>query len=268
MKRDLAIIAFFSIVLTIVGELLVQANYLPAVDSDKGVLIDESFRVLMRFGIPVFVIVGVALIYLVLRYRRQGDPTADGPVDRGGNLIPSAWVVVTSGLAVTLMIYPGLTGLPAIVANPPNPDLVVQVQGIQWAWVVTYPASGVVSHNELVLPVNRTVQFQLTAKDVIHDFWIPAFRMHMDTVPGMTTLMTLRPTQLGSFSGDPDLRLQCAQLCGLGHAVMTMPVRVVSDADFSAWLAQRSATASIPVSPASAALALGSESGNGGSAPQ
>ncbi len=247
MKRDFAIVAFFSLILIAVGEWLAQAGYLSPAASDKGDAIDRAFRVLVMYAVPVFSVVIVTLVYSILRYRVRGEPVSDGPAQYGRGVVPVIWVGVTAALCLLLIVYPGLTELPNIIGNPSNPDLLVKVDGRQWSWTVTYPAYSLEVHDELVLPINRQVQFQLTSADVIHDFWIPAFRMHMDMVPGQTTYVSLRPTRLGTTADDSELRLQCSQLCGLGHSVMAMPVRVVSDADFSAWLVQRGAknTASV-----------------------
>ncbi|MEK7787084.1 MAG: cytochrome c oxidase subunit II, partial [Chloroflexota bacterium] len=138
-----------------------------------------------------------------------------------------------------VIIHPGLTGLAKFQGNRGNPDVVVQVTGVQFAWQVDYPAYGITNAAEIVLPVDKRVKFEVTAKDtdVMHSFWIPAFRNKIDAVPGLTTVMYITPNKTGSFAEDFNLRLQCAELCGTGHAAMSMPVRVVSQADFEAWVA-------------------------------
>jgi plastocyanin len=89
---------------------------------------------------------------------------------------------------------------------------------------------------EVVLPVDRTVRFDITSRDVLHSFWIPAFLLKIDAVPGLTTTISLKPTETGTFQEDPTLRLQCSQLCGLSHSRMRMPVRVVTQAEFDEWV--------------------------------
>ncbi|MCL6650066.1 MAG: hypothetical protein K6U89_17260 [Chloroflexi bacterium] len=114
---------------------------------------------------------------------------------------------------------------------------VVRVEGARWLWKISYPQYGVTSR-ELVLPVGRRVRFDVTATDVLHSFWIPAFRMKIDAVPGMTTRVFITPTATGSFEDNFHFRLQCAELCGLGHNLMRSPVRVVDPAEFEAWVAR------------------------------
>ena len=250
MRRDLAIVGILSIIFTILGELIAQTTIVPTPLSDKGQEIRHAFDTLVMFAIPVFVVVVVTLVYSVVQYRNRGLPERDGPAQFGRGSIPFVWFGVTSSLAVLLMVYPGLTSLPGIVNVATHPDLDVQVQGMQWAWMVTYPRYRVTTRAELVLPVDRTVRFEITSADVVHSFWIPAFMMRIDAVPGMTTRLSLRPTQTGSYATNSNLRLQCSQLCGLGHTVMVMPVRVVSGAEFDAWIQQQPKTAQASAGPA------------------
>ena len=117
--------------------------------------------------------------------------------------------------------------------------MVVQVQGGRWFWRITYPEYGVSSTEEMVLPVDKLVRFEVTSMDVLHSFWISAFRIKVDAVPGMITTTTATPNRIGSFDTDFGYRLQCAELCGLGHTVMAIPVRVVEPGQFEAWVTQQ-----------------------------
>jgi cytochrome c oxidase subunit 2 len=92
----------------------------------------------------------------------------------------------------------------------------------------------------LVLPVDHQVWVRINSTDVLHSFWIPAFRQKVDVVPGRTTELTFEPIALGDFADDAAYRLQCAELCGRDHTFMMMPVRVVEEAEFEAWLAEKS----------------------------
>jgi cytochrome c oxidase subunit 2 len=124
-------------------------------------------------------------------------------------------------------------------ADDDNIDLVVQVEGQRFSWLVKYPEHNVQSRSELVLPVDENVQFLVMASDVIHSLWIPGFRVKIDAVPGLTTKVTATPNIVGSYEKDVNFRLQCAELCGAGHAVMRMPVRVVERAEFDEWLSEQ-----------------------------
>ncbi len=91
------------------------------------------------------------------------------------------------------------------------------------------------------MPVDERIKFLVTTpdNDVLHSFWIPAFRMKIDSVPGRVTEVFITPTETGSFDDNVNLRIQCAELCGPGHATMAMEVRVLEKAEFDEWLASR-----------------------------
>jgi cytochrome c oxidase subunit 2 len=107
----------------------------------------------------------------------------------------------------------------------------VQVYGQQFAWTFEYRASGKkVTTTRLYLPQGRSVHFNIHSKDVLHDFWIPAMRMKMDAVPGITTDYRITPKRIGTYP------VVCAELCGLGHAFMRQTAYVMPAAKFDAWL--------------------------------
>jgi cytochrome c oxidase subunit 2 len=234
-RRHIAIVGLIWLVLTFAGLIVAQVAFEPAVFSDKGETIDGTFRTLLIMSIPVFTFVIATLGYSVIAFRHRGQPDEDGAPLTGRGPLPLGWFVVTSAMALGVMVYPGLTELPNVVHLDPKPATIVRIQGQQWQWSVNYPATGAKSNSELVLPVNETVGFEITSLDVIHSVWIPAFRMRIDAVPGLTTYMSFTPTAVGDYNTDSGLRLQCSQLCGRDHALMAMPVRVVSAADFAAW---------------------------------
>jgi len=242
MKRDAMAVGALWLLLTGLGELFAATvDFYPQARSDKGEDIEHAFRVLVYFAVPVLALVVAVLAYSVLRQRTAGPPLEDGPPMQGRGAVPWAWFAVTAGLTLTIMIYPGLVSLPDIMGHEEEQpgDLVVDVVGIQWAWLLEYPQYGVKTSRELVLPVDRTVHFQITSQDVLHSFWIPGFLMKIDAVPGRTTMMSLTPTETGDFQADPNLRVQCAELCGLSHSRMRIPVRVVNESEFDAWLREQ-----------------------------
>ena len=117
-----------------------------------------------------------------------------------------------------------------------NPDITVNVVGFRWNWDFNYLNEKVYSvgtpqqRAELVLPVNRSVKFELTSPDVIHSFWIPAFLYKMDVIPGRRNVFEVTPTKEGVFAG------RCAELCGVDHSNMLFTVRVVPQAEYDAWI--------------------------------
>lgn len=240
MRRDFIYAGILWLVLTAVGEVLaVSIDLNPLGLAAEAEIIDEAFQLLMVLGVPVFAFVVAGLIYAVLRFRVADDSDETGTAIRSNRAVTWTWLVVTSVLAIYIIIDPGITGLRALQAGA-GEDLIVQVEAQQWQWSYTYPQYGVSIQdaNELVLPIGHRVKFEITSTDVIHSLWIPAFRMKMDAVPGRTNVMFVTPTETGSFDEDSAVRVQCAELCGTGHPRMRTGLRVVEEAEFEAWIEQ------------------------------
>jgi cytochrome c oxidase subunit II len=139
-----------------------------------------------------------------------------------------------------------------VEAADSNP-LQVRVVGEQFAWTFFYKQEDgkEVATRQLHVPIDRQVRFTLQSKDVLHDFWVPAFRMKKDAVPGIDVIYSVTPNRLGEYP------IVCAELCGLGHAVMRSTAVVQKEAEFTSWLAD------LGKPPAPAA---GSETSGGGAA--
>ena len=239
MKRDIVVLLLLILALTAVGEYAAATlDFYPAAHSDKGEEIRDAFMILTYMAVPVCAMV-IAVLAYTLAVRRGRGPDDDGQPIQGRGAVPAAWFAVTSGLTLLVMIYPGLTSLGNVVDNPTNPELTVKVEGVQWTWLVSYPDQKVERVSQMVLPVDRQVRFEMSSLDVLHSFWIPAFAMKLDAVPGKTTVVSLTPEQIGSYETDDLLRLQCAELCGLSHSKMMIPVSVVSQDDFEKWVAEK-----------------------------
>lgn len=227
-----------------------NVDFYPVVQSDKGQEIENAFRALTIMAVPVAALVVTVLLYGIFRRGFQELPEDALPIE-GKGTVPFTWFGLSAGLTALVIVYPGLTSLHVATEHEHHPDLTVQVEGMQWTWLATYPDSGISNVRELVLPVNRTVTFEVTSRDVLHSFWIPSFLMKVDAVPGLTTRLSLKPTFTGDFDMDPTVRLQCAELCGLSHANMSIPVRVVTASEFETWKKEKLDQAAGVVSDAS-----------------
>jgi len=228
--------------------LVLRAPVLPAVASREGVVSDQAFMTLLVLAIPVFFFVQVVVLYSALRFR---GATADGdgpPVDRHP-LLEWTWVGASLVLVLALAAYGwrGLDEMRAVAAAPEHAahvaavaatagELRVKVIGTQFAWRFEYPDLGVQSV-ELRVPTDRIVRFEITSTDVLHSFWIPAFRMKQDAIPGRTVTVAVTPTATGRYE------TLCAALCGTGHTVMRSTVEVMEPGAFDAWIAQQRAAA-------------------------
>ena len=207
----------------------------PTVGAPEAEFSDHAFRLMTYMGAPVFGLVMAGLFYSVLQFRSKG-PNEDGPPMKGTGAVPKVWLGLTTALAVTIMIYPGLTGL-AEMRRDQTSDMTIKVTGQRWSWAAEYPQK--FTSDELVLPINKRVKFEVTAPDgdVLHSFWVPAFRNKIDAVPGMVTTTYITPNRLGDGKTDASYRVQCAELCGLMHTRMAMNVRVVEAAEYDQWVA-------------------------------
>jgi cytochrome c oxidase subunit 2 len=210
-------------------------DWFPAAASRQAGPIDTLWDVLLIASVPVFVLVQAVVLYSVWKFRmRPGQEKLDGPPIHGNTRLEVIWTVIPAIIILGLCVYAYavLTDIEEAQAN----EMRVNVVGQQFAWTFEYPQSGggdPVRSNQLYLPEGRPVHFHVRSRDVIHDFWVPAFRMKIDAVPGVTTRYRVTPTKRGSFP------VVCAELCGLGHAYMRQTTRVVSGSDFDAWLAKR-----------------------------
>jgi cytochrome c oxidase subunit 2 len=209
-------------------------DWFPADAAKQDAPIDTLYDVLMIVSVPIFVLVMTVILYSVWAFRmRPGQENQDGAPIHGNTRLEVVWTAIPAIILVSLSsyAYAVLVDVEKVKEN----ELVVQVTGEQFAWTYTYPQAGgkPVSSTRLYLPKDRPVRFDVRTKDVIHDFWVPAFRMKIDAVPGVTTHIRVTPTVLGSYP------VVCAELCGLGHATMRSTAVVVPPARFEQWLAKQ-----------------------------
>jgi cytochrome c oxidase subunit 2 len=211
---------------------LLLLDWFPIDGSEEAPPIDTLYDVLLIASWPIFVLVMTIAIYSVVRFRARPGDQRDGAPLHGNAKLEIIWVTIPFILVTALAVY-GFLVLDDIEA--PAPDaMVVDVRGEQFAWSFAYPPEreGVptVRTNELLLPVGRQTEFRIQTADVIHSFWVPAFRLKQDTVPGIVTSIRVTPSREGRFD------IVCAELCGLGHSAMRQSVTVVPEGEFTAWL--------------------------------
>jgi cytochrome c oxidase subunit 2 len=230
-ERTLFTVIILSLVLLAVGYLVatqVDLSWLmPEQASTRAVQVDRLFRVMMGIAVVIFLIVEGALVYAVLRFRRKPDDEREGLPVHGNNTLEVVWTIIPAIIVAVIGIY-SYQVLTDVERKPEDP-LVVRVIGQQFVWSFEYPESGIKS-NVLHLPVDQPVQFQIESRDVIHSFWVPAFRVKHDATPGQIDELIITPTEIGTFP------VRCAELCGAGHAAMITEVKVESAQDFQDWI--------------------------------
>ena len=208
---------------------------LPESATAEGEEVSQLYGLFMIAAIVVFAIVEGLLVWAILRYR-SGHADRLPPQTRSNRALEVMWWALPTVLAVVLIL--ATTGALARIDAPPRDDtLVVEVDGFQWGWVFTYPEAGVtVSGNatdppRIKLPLSRPVTFVLTSSDVVHSFYVPAFLVKRDNVPGQENELTVTITEEGTYGG------QCGEFCGLLHHRMGFEIDAVPQQDFDAWLA-------------------------------
>jgi cytochrome c oxidase subunit II len=235
-----AIAALIAIAIGIVISYLI--HWFPAQASTQAKNTDRLYHVLVIASIPIFVLVVTVILYSVWQFRmKPGEELKDGPPIHGNTRLEVFWTAIPTVLLLGMVAY----SFVVLKDNEKKPakEIQVEVTGQQFAWSYEYPKSitgGAPLHStQLYVPEGESVEFNMQSKDVIHAFWIPAFRIQEDVVPGITTHWRATPDRLGNYP------VVCNLLCGLGHSLMRSTVHVVSEERFHAWIAsQMSASAS------------------------
>ena len=174
-------------------------------------------------------IIVVSVAYIIIRYRKKAGDDGE-PYQNFGNLkIEIVWTVIPIAIVAVLFL---LTCSTMRAVDPPraerDPDLVVI--GHQWWWEIRYPSSGVLTSNEIHIPVGKEMFVRLESVDVIHDFWVPELGRKIDLVPGHPNYMWLVAGKPGVYIG------ACAEFCGDQHANMRIRVVAESEEDFQKWV--------------------------------
>jgi len=188
--------------------------------------VDALFSFVLITCLFFAVLVTLLTIYAAFRYRRQ-TPNEIG-ADVEGNLpLEVGWTVIP--LIIALGIFAWGAVVYTYYRTPPKDTIDIYVVGKQWMWRLEQP-NGKREINELHIPVDRNIKLIMGSEDVIHNFYVPAFRVKFDVVPGRYNTMWFRPTKIGKY------HFFCSQYCGTNHAVMGGWVTVMDPADYSAWL--------------------------------
>lgn len=219
----------------------------PRPASSQGRDILDLWRILLAAGVALGVLVIGLILWSVLRYRRPRDTgPAELPKQTGANVGLEVFYTVIPLVIVVVLFAVSIRAQDRVTRLSKTPDLGVEVTGFQWGWRFRYPAQSVTVVGDairpptLVLPVGANVRLRLTTTDVIHSFFVPAFLVKRDLIPGVDNQIEIKPTETGRYRG------YCAEFCGLDHWRMTFEVEVVSPEAFQAFVAERRAVPGRP----------------------
>jgi cytochrome c oxidase subunit II len=261
-QRSLLLTVLAALVAIAIGIVLSYAiHWFPVQASSQARTSDRLYHVLVIATIPIFVLVVTVILYCVWQFRmRAGEELKDGPPIHGNTRLEVFWTAAPAILLLAMVAYSFVVlhdneAKPAQAAQ----EIQIDVTAQQFEWSYQYPTSvtggAPVSSYQLYLPKGESVYFNLHSKDVIHAFWVPAFRLQEDVVPGITTHWRVTPDRLGSYP------VVCNLLCGLGHSLMRSTVHVVAPAQFRAWIKSQQSPASGGSNGASPGAASGGTTG-------
>jgi cytochrome c oxidase subunit 2 len=228
--------------------------WLPPVASKERERIDFVFWFTTAICIGIFALVGAVIVYSVIKFRVRPDDDSDGPPIHGHTGLEIVWTAIPAMLVTAISIVSGVV----LTQNTsvPKDHLTVDVSAQQFAWSFKYPSYGNITTGDLVLPRGRSTILKISARDVIHSFWVPEFGQKQDALPGQTNSLKVTPNKNGTYP------VICTELCGLGHAVLRTTVRVLDPAEFDTWIKEQKDK--IKSGGAGAGLAIFNNNGCGG----
>ncbi|ACU02519.1 cytochrome c oxidase subunit II [Pedobacter heparinus] len=248
---------------------------LPDAASEHGEKIDQMFNITLILTTIVFIATHILLFGFAYIYKHSGKRKAY--YYPHNNTLERVWTIIPA-LVLTVLVLMGFLTWRSIfykIEDPNNKPISIEITSSQFAWAIRYPgADGIVglknyklinsinalgidfkdknnlddqSADEMVIPVNKPVRLILTSKDVIHSFYMPHFRVQLNTVPGMTSYFEFTPTitteEMKAKTNDPTFKylFLCNKICGDGHYKMQKEVKVVSMAEYEAWVKKQPA---------------------------
>ncbi len=241
-RRPLLVAVVAALIAVAIGiALSFVIHWFPAQASTQAKNTDRLYHVLVIASIPIFVLVTTVVLYSVWQFRmKPGEELKDGPPIHGNTRLEVFWTAIPTVLLLGLVGY----SFAVLRDNEKTParEIQIGVTAQQFAWSYQYPPSitggAPLNSDQLYVPKGESVKFNLHTKDVIHAFWIPAFRIQEDVVPGITTHWRATPDRLGTYP------IVCNLLCGLGHSLMRSRIHVVTHSQFEAWIHSQMSTTS------------------------
>jgi cytochrome c oxidase subunit 2 len=202
--------------------------FFPKEASTTAARTDDIYFFLLGFSAFMLAIIFLPMIYFLFKYRR-GKKVNREPLNVSTTKIEITWTIIPTIFAMGLFAWGADVYFYEEV--PPANALQINVIGKQWMWKIQHQ-EGEREINALHVPVNRAVELTLASEDVIHSFFVPAFRVKQDVVPGRFTTEWFKATRVGTYE------FYCSEYCGAGHSKMRGKVYVMTPADYENWLAQ------------------------------
>lgn len=189
--------------------------------------VDALYFFLVAVSAFFSVLIAVLVIFFAVKFRRRSPDEVGAPIT-GSLALELLWTIVPLMLTMVMFVWGAWVFLD--LARPPRGSMEIFVVGKQWMWKVQHP-DGQREINELHVPVGRDVRLTIGSEDVIHSYYIPAFRQKIDAVPGKLTTMWFNASKPGEY------HLFCAEYCGTKHSGMIGKIVAMAPDDFELWLA-------------------------------
>jgi cytochrome c oxidase subunit 2 len=196
--------------------------------------VDALFIFLTLLSVVMTVAIFATVLFFATKYRRRAGVEAEQI--EGSTILELAWSIIPMGIFIVIFVWGAVIFFEE--RTPPMASTEVYVVAKQWMWKLEH-AEGPREINALHVPVGRDIKLIMTSQDVIHDFFVPAFRMKQDVVPGRYTTEWFRATKTGTY------HLFCAEYCGTSHSGMIGDIVVMEPAAYDAWLAGGGATGTL-----------------------
>jgi len=199
----------------------------PASASTHSLPIDLLYIFLVVLSAVMTLGIFVTIVIFGMKYRRGHGREAQQI--EGSLILEIAWSVIPLGIFMVIFVWGAVLFFD--LRTPPRDSTEIYVVGKQWMWKLQH-MEGVREINQLHVPVNKDIKLVMTSQDVIHSFFIPAFRIKQDVLPGRYTILWFRATTPGTY------RLLCTQYCGTLHSAMIGEVYVMNPTEYQAWLTE------------------------------
>lgn len=229
-RHTLPLALLMLVVGAITAAVIFLIDWYPDQAAEQAERVDALMWFLVISSGVIFTIVTTFLVYSIWRFRAAPGDETDGPPNHGNTKLEIAWTILPVVLLAVMAVW-------ATIVIDRNEALaadreIIEVKAWQFTWEFYYgEGESTVASGDLILPVDRQVQLEMRSPDVIHNLYVPEFRVKQDVVPGITTRLVINPTREGEYD------LICSELCGVGHSVMRARAIVVSQAEYRAWLA-------------------------------
>jgi len=198
----------------------------PEQASTMAARVDALFYFLVAVTVFFAALIFFMIVVFAVKYRRRSEDERPRPIE-GNFWLEILWSAIPLGLTMVMFVWGAIIYFD--IYNPPNDALEISIVGRQWMWKAQH-AEGQREINELHVPVGQAVKLTMTSEDVIHDVFLPAFRVKQDVLPGRYTTLWFQATKAGEYP------LFCSQYCGTQHSGMVGRVVVLEPAEFEKWL--------------------------------